>query len=312
MKSDKSLDDLIQSIYQAIEKGTLREDYSFWEDYCRREYNISTYTLQLLVKHCLACSDNSDDKSYIPIEISPSLIDFSKNRVIYKDKIVERIDKQIPQYMIFGIVILCLLIFACVVGLYNMNAQITQKQKVIDEVHLQKDKEQIAFAKKIERIETYINAIDSLNFLVGTSRIKTTDSYDNGWRMWLEAKVPVCINSFYIKPNTSGRITVALYSEDNKFVSDCNLNVKGGKFNYVHSNFLIKKAGRYYMYISASNGVSLQYHSSSNVEYDHFLQGALQIIGCSGNNSSKERSAQTRRDFYQYFYDIGYSILKNN
>ena len=311
MESDKSLADLMQSIYQAIEKGTLHEDYSFWEDYCRREYNISTYTLQLLVKHCLACPKNSDNKTSIPIEISPSLIDFSKDKIIYKDKIVERTDKQIPQYTMFGIVILCFLILACVAGLYNMNTQIAQKQKIIDEVHLQKDKEQIAFTKKIESIETYINAIDSLIFLVGTSRIKTTDTYDNGWRMWLEAKVPVCINSFYIKPNTSGRITIALYSEDNKFVGDCSLNVKGGRFNYVHSNFLIKKTGRYYMYISASNGVSLQYHSSSNMEYNHFLQGALQIIGCSGN-SSKERSAQTKRDYYQYFYDIGYSILKND
>lgn len=315
MKSDNSLKDLIHSINQAIDQGTVDENYSFWEDYCRKEYNISSYTLQLLVKHCLAHANDSKSSNSIPDEISPSLIDTSNKKTVYKDRIIEKKGKGTTESAkllnwVLGLVVLIVFIF--VIFTISLNKKISRKQNEIENIrnqNWQKIQEIDVLKSKMKSLESFVDTLESLSFIVGSSSKKTTSTYYDQWRMWLEAKTPVNIKSFCVKPNISGKIKIYLYTENNQYVDDYEISVSGGQFNRIHPNFVIKKAGRYYMCIYPSNGISLQYHSSSNYEYQNFLQGALQIIGCSNYVTNSKNPEQMRRDYYMYFYDIVYSIF---
>jgi hypothetical protein len=97
-----------------------------------------------------------------------------------------------------------------------------------------------------------------------------------------------------------------LYNDRNKLLASKKVYVtKDKEINVSLSNFLIPNRGNYYLAIEKSNGISLSYHTVRNKEYTNYQYGTLQILGVSYKGSSKKK-----QDYYQYFYDINYTILE--
>ena len=130
--------------------------------------------------------------------------------------------------------------------------------------------------------------------------------HDNTYALWLYADKKLKINSFYIKANKSGYITLGLYNDKNKLLSSKQIYTTKDKEIKVNlSNFLIPKRGNYYLAIEKSNGISLSYHTVKNNEYKDYQRETLQVMGV-----SKKGESSRNQSFYQYFYDINYTILE--
>lgn len=149
----------------------------------------------------------------------------------------------------------------------------------------------------------------SYSYSVGPYTSKSTTGYDNGYALWLYAKKALKLNSFYVKSNKSGYITIALYSAYGSVVASQQVYVTKDQFTKIstNDNFKLNGSSYYYLAISSANGISLAYHSSNSTEYSGYKSGDLQITG-SDKKGSHDTSSRTKTGYYQYFYNINYSL----
>ena len=202
----------------------------------------------------------------------------------------------------------------------NLESELQNKELDINK----KDNEIVSLNKKIREKDNEINTLKKqstssttsnyatttstkgLTKKVGASISKMKSAYDNSYALWLYADKKIKINSFYIKASNTGYITVGLYNDKNKLLASKKIYVtKDKEINVSLSNFLIPNRGNYYLAIEKSNGISLSYHTAKNNEYTNYQYGTLQILGVSYKGSSNKK-----QDYYQYFYDINYTILE--
>ena len=135
----------------------------------------------------------------------------------------------------------------------------------------------------------------------------TIAGYDKTYALWLYARKSLKINSFYVKSNKSGNITVGLYNSSNKLIGSQRVYVSKGDITKVTPYFSIPYAGNYYLAIVENkNGIELSYHNSSTSEFSRYKSGDLQILGSSPKG---EQVSAAKTSYYQYFYYICYSIL---
>ena len=173
----------------------------------------------------------------------------------------------------------------------------------------EKDNEISRLKKQIPSKSSYNTSASSYGVTktVGATISKMGPSYDNTYALWLSAQKKLRINSFYIKANKSGYITLGLYNSYGSLLTSKRVKVTKGETTKVSfSDFTISK-GKYYLAIEKSNDISLCYHKVSGGEYDFNQFDVLQILGYSAKG---ERTPNNNKSYYQYFYDINYTVLE--
>ena len=152
----------------------------------------------------------------------------------------------------------------------------------------------------------YSSGYSSTTYTVGPSTSSSIGGHDKDYAEWLYASSSLRINSFYVHADKSGYITIGLYNASGGLVATHRAYVSSGQWTQVSpSNFELESGRKYYLALYDANGIALSYHSSNSSEYSKYKRGSLQIIGSCSKNSSNYGSG-----YYQYFYNINYS-LKN-
>lgn len=145
------------------------------------------------------------------------------------------------------------------------------------------------------------------NGIVGANINNSTTGYDKKYALWLSVKKPLKINSFYVKSDKSGSITIGLYNSSHTLIASQPVYLSKGAVTKVSPSFFIRNTGNYYLAIAENkNGIALSYHNAGSSEYLKYQSGDLQIMGCSAKGA-KISTAKT--SYYQYFYYISYSLL---
>ena len=141
---------------------------------------------------------------------------------------------------------------------------------------------------------------------VGASISKMSSTYDNKYALWLYAEKKIKINSFYVRANKTGYIKLGLYNDQHQLLASKRVYVTKGKKEQVYlSNFIMSKSGSYYLAIEDIKDISLCYHSLGDSVYTRCQSEFIQVIG-----SSIKGSFTKNRSYYQYFYDINYTVLE--
>lgn len=223
-----------------------------------------------------------------------------------------------------NVIFLILAIIGCGVSIYflydnlnrtqhqltKVNKNLTAKTKQLNKANQEiKSRDSTISGLQIlySNLHSDLETITSYSVSIGAT-IRNTDSHDDGWILWLNAKQTVCIESFYIKGKTSGSVDIGLFDTDDKLIASYETNALSGKFQKVNvgSEWTIE-SGTYYMKIRS--GVSLQYHSSDDIEYNQFSGGALEVTGASGYGDRSNLDSRNKHSYYQYFYNIQYHIV---
>lgn len=244
------------------------------------------------------------------------------NTIIELEKKVSTLNRKKKQYTVviaLSIILLIGAIFAIAL-ISRKNREITEQDSRIKGMASLIEEKKVTIAQQrnqIEFLDTKYNAITSYSYMVGASpRITNEQSGDRdyGWIMWLRARQPVKINYFYIESGSSGYITLSLFSETSELIASQEFYIPSSFFwiKIIPEDFKMREPGCYYMRISESNGHSLRYHSSSDEEYSRYRVGALQITGCCNYKDRENAELREKTSYYQYFYNINYSILKQN
>lgn len=188
---------------------------------------------------------------------------------------------------------------------FNLSAKVEEQFDTIQDLRR-------AISSKDDKISSLNSEISSLNSTiasffssipkyVGASTTVKPVSYDANYRLWLRARKAVKIQSFWVKSDKIGTITIGLFRNGGTCIATETFRI-GSSERYeelVLSNFVIPTAGDYYLAI-VGDDVKLSYHESDEKEYNRYSQGNLQIIGV----DTRSRSFTTK--YYQYFYNIKY------
>lgn len=172
----------------------------------------------------------------------------------------------------------------------------------------EKDNEISRLKKQIPSKSSYNTSASSYGTTktVGATISKMGTSYDNTYALWFSAQKKLRINSFYIKANKSGYITLGLYNSYGSLLTSKRVRVLKGETTKVSfSDFTINR-GKYYLAIERANDISLCYHKVSGGEYNFSQFDVLQILGY----SAKGEKTPNNKSYYQYFYDINYTVLE--
>ncbi len=232
---------------------------------------------------------------------------------------VDSLSKQKKQYKY--VVILTILVLASSVALIlfyradvNKSNYVKHLEGYITELNdtiSQKDEKIESLNKRVDKLNDKIENITQYVFSTGAS-LRTNDSADNGWILWIYAKRKVQILSFWVKGSSSsnGEVKVGLYDTDDSLVATSSFSVSSSEFKKISlpSDWIVSR-GYYYIRIIEANDLSLQYHSSNNQEYSQFSGGALAVTGCSSYSSRSDSDSRNSHSYYQYFYHIQYRIL---
>lgn len=143
----------------------------------------------------------------------------------------------------------------------------------------------------------------SNTYTVGPSTNRSLNGHDSNYAQWLFTTKALKINYFYVHPDKSGYITIGLYSSSGSLITTCCQYVYSNQWNKIGANFVLSSNTKYYLAIKESNGISLGYHNSSSGEYGNYKNNGLQIIGSCSKGSSAYGT-----NYYQYFYNINFSI----
>lgn len=214
------------------------------------------------------------------------------------------------------VVLLSLLIIGCLVGLYLFYNEVNDKAARIADLEnivtkrnatiADRDSTIVGLQTSLSNLHNNLETITSYSASTGAT-LRNSDDHDNGWILWLNAKRKVCIESFYIKGQTSGTVDLGLFDTNDNLIASYETSATSGEFKKVNvgSEWTIE-SGTYYMKIRS--GVNLQYHRSGDREYSQFSGGALEVIGASNYGERNDSSKRTNHSYYQYFYNIKYHI----
>ncbi|WP_298416806.1 hypothetical protein [uncultured Kordia sp.] len=146
------------------------------------------------------------------------------------------------------------------------------------------------------------NTVERLNFRVGKNRRSKEGNYDNGYFMFLDIQHPVKLHHLYVRPQKKGNVTIELYSIDNEFIESKSFSLnKSQKWNKLNLNFKITTVGRYYLKEVGDTGL---WYDLKDINYELYRNDVIKIVGC-----SNDINTYNDRRYYQYFYDIHYSLL---
>jgi uncharacterized coiled-coil DUF342 family protein len=172
-----------------------------------------------------------------------------------------------------------------------------------------KDKN-LELGNTITALKNKINNLSSesrSSYLTGASKSKSfLSKHDKEYALWLYATNAVCINHFSVFPSKSGYITIGLYKSSGYMVASFRTYVYANQWNKISpQGFELSSYIDYYMAIKEANGIELSWHETTSNEYSQYQTGSLQIKGY-----SKKGETNKGTKYYQYFYEINYS-LKN-
>lgn len=246
----------------------------------------------------------------------------AKEKIKSLESEVEKVNRQKKQYK--AVVTLFVIIILCCIGLLSFYREITGKtqhiQKLEKEITIKND----SLATKNDSLVLQTNKINSLKqelnnvtrFTNNTgSSIRNNDSSDSNWIMWVKANTRVKIISFYVKGGSSsnGEVVLAIYDSNDNLIATKTTNISSSEFKKVtlDDSWQLKR-GTYYIRIKESNGKSLQYHVSNDIEYAQFTGGALEVTGCSSYSDRSNADSRNKHGYYQYFYNIQYEIVPSD
>lgn len=261
--------------------------------------------------------DNGIEHGYIP-QVIASLRKQNQEaieKIVRLQENIAKLERTKKQYRY--VILLTLIIIGCFVGLYLFYNEVNDKETHI--LHLvnnvselntiinDKDSTIVGLRDTITDLQHNIGVIASYSASTG-STIKNNENFDNGWILWLKAKRKVRIESFYIRGQKSGNVKIGLFDTNDVLVASCEASATSGEFRKINvdSDWIIS-SGVYYLKIR--NGVSLQYHSSSDREYTQFSGGALEVTGCSSYEDRANLESRNKHGYYQYFYNIQYRLV---
>lgn len=147
----------------------------------------------------------------------------------------------------------------------------------------------------------------SKNGIVGANINNSTTGYNKNDALWLSVKKPLKINSFYVKSNKSGTITIGLYNSSHMLVASQTVDLSRGAITKVSPSFCIRNTGDYYLAIAENkNRIALSYYYAGSLEYAKYSSNDLRIIGSSAKGANRSTATAS---YYPYFYYISYSLL---
>lgn len=190
--------------------------------------------------------------------------------------------------------------------------QLTIANVKVEQLEKENKEQKATIATLQQRLKGYnttsASSYNSGNGIVGANiSNSTTTGYDKKYALWLSVKKPLKINSFYVKSDKSGSITIGLYNSSHTLIASQAVYLHKGAITKVSPSFFIRNAGNYYLAIAENkDGIALSYHNAGSSEYLKYQSGDFQIIGCSAKGA-KVFAAKTT--YYQYFYYISYSLL---
>ncbi len=155
-------------------------------------------------------------------------------------------------------------------------------------------------------VNTSNTQISGTNYVIGPNISRTKSQYDNNYALWLHISRPIRINSFYVRANKTGKITIGLYNSAHKLISSCSAEVTANTTTKITPNFRMTESGDYYLAIEKSHKIALSYHSATGSEYKGYTDKAIQILGITRKGKNK---TEVSNNFYQYFYYISYMVL---
>lgn len=194
----------------------------------------------------------------------------------------------------------------------SLNSTLVQKENIIakkrDTIGVLRDSVQ-GCLQSIEHLRSSLTSMTNIYFPLGALSTDNTSS-DNSYIMWLYANNPVKIQSFKVRPANSNNFTLSLYNANDEFIASQTVSTSGGSWSTVDvsSAGWILQSGYYYIRISSPNGNYLCWHSSNDEEFRRYSRGPLRITGCCSYDSRNNSDAKSKHGYYQYFYDIRYSL----
>ena len=301
---------IIDLIYKALKGSSIQKDYDTLKSQII-DIGLSSYTLNEIIK--AAKNDYEKTIAYYNLTL------FDQTFFIYNngnakqelDKIKEKLENAKKEHnavikkmnqkegcFISTIVFLFFVTMGIALFFQFKNDELEKENsKIIDE------KKQVI--RENTKLENRIKTLSKYTFTTGAT-IKENSGCDNSWILWLNAKEKVCIESFYIRGSSTGKVVIKVFNENDILIKTIESHLQNTQFKEIHTNITLDK-GRYYMKIA--NGINLQYHSSSNNEYERFLGGYLEVTGSCGYRNRKDKNAFKEHSYYQYFYNIKYHLV---
>lgn len=155
-----------------------------------------------------------------------------------------------------------------------------------------------------EGVQNKLERMHDLSFRIGKLDATMPTGYDSKYLVFLKVNNPITLNHLYVQPKTAGMTIIKLYDFDTNRLIDSKSEYLyySEQMNKIILNFNISKPGMYYL--KQEGKIILAYHKSSAKEYQRYTNDALEITG-TGTKKSNYKST----GYYQYFYDINYSLL---
>lgn len=270
----------------------------------------------------------TDNPIATELEVAGTLLrlkteDYKKLTVEYKQLQKEKTQQSRAAWLLFLLII-------CLIGggiLWQRNKRNTGEIQSLNSTLAQKDsviakrRETIGVLRDsvqgcLQSIENLRNSLSSFTGAVFPQGALGTDntSSDNGYIMWLYAERPVKLQSFKVRPANSNDFTLSLYNAADEFIASQAVSAYGGNWLTVDvsSSGWILQSGYYYIRISSPNGNNLCWHSSNDEEFRRYSRAPLRITGCCSYDSRNSSNAKSSHGYYQYFYDIRYSLYAGN
>ena len=158
----------------------------------------------------------------------------------------------------------------------------------------------------LKQMEHVLSRYASLQYTVGMPTVDS-NSFDEGYSMWLYAVAPITIESIALRAQNAGYADIVLRDDDGRYVSSETVYVNT-HFSQKTVNLKIPSSGYYTLSVETS-GISLQYSQATSDTYRTMGSGPLRIIGCCESGRSLHKA---RQDNYRYFYSIKYRVDMRN
>ncbi len=186
---------------------------------------------------------------------------------------------------------------------YKISNETTQNKQLNEKVEIQ-DKKIVNLELDLSDLKNNVEEIEQLNFRIGQDKNDESRKYDISYSMFLEVKKPIKLKYVFIKANKKGLVKVGLYDMNNNIKIDSIEKKITNSYEWSRLDlyFDIKISGNYYL--KAMGEIELLYNNSRMIDYDFYENDVIKILGFSNTTTN-----YTDKRYYQYYYDIHYSLL---